>query len=222
MAFDLLTLAGLAGIFGAAACAVSDVFLLSRPTDGKTYYLDPLDAMTAMSSRRLALGNVLGVVTLPYAILGLFQVQYMLAPAGAWLSWPPVLFLGWMFCMGCASHDSWAFLGHIRRTQKQNPSTAIDALTDDAQAIWATIYRLSGMAYMLGSIWMAVAIFMGETHYPLWFGLLNPLLLFFGQEFIVKRLPAPWGGYLAPTSSNLVWVLLYAISTCLYLGISGA
>ncbi|MEM7100678.1 MAG: DUF6796 family protein [Pseudomonadota bacterium] len=213
---DTLVLAGLVGLLGAAVCALSDIVLLYKPIDGKTYYRDPIEVMVKMSNRRLVWGGALGVVSLPLAVLGLFQVYYMLAPAGQWLALPPVLLLGWMFIMGCASHGAWAFMGHIYRTRRGNPTAAMTTLAKDAHVIWNVLLRASGVAYLCGSLWLAVAIVVGPTLYPTWFVLLNPLILYFAQEALTRNLPAPFGGLWAPITSNLVWVIFYPVSTALY------
>lgn len=213
----MLTAAALLGIVGALGCALSDVILLGVPTSGSQHKQNRFAPMLSMSQRRMLIGTVLGVISLPLTIAGLFQVHAMLAPAGPWLALPPVLLLGWMLAIGSASHGTWGFVRRALQARQRLVSAGeepaeLAAMNGDFRRYWSVIQTASGVLFMAGGLWLAAAILIGPTLYPLWILLFHPVLLMVLGMMLATALPAPLGGYVLPSIFNLGWAIFLAMS----------
>ncbi len=81
---------------------------------------------------------------------------------------------------------------------------------NDTNGVLILVYQ-SGIA--LFSLWLMVLIFMGRTHYPRWFGIMNPLFLSIAYMLLVPLIPK-YGTILYPASA-LSDAIFFAFSTAL-------
>ncbi len=99
---------GVIGILATATLVVADLVMLYIPARGAT---PPLQHFAvAVSRHRLILGDYLGLLALPFVLVGLLHIYVGLRSAGFWLAIVPVGFLGYACVLGAAFHHGVALL----------------------------------------------------------------------------------------------------------------
>lgn len=217
MTDDLCAAVRFAGLMAAALSAIvgaSDIILLVKDRVGAGL---GFDAMTRMPRWRLVVGGALGATMLPLMLVGMWHLYQGLAPAGIWLALPPAVLLGYFLCLGSALHLSYAHIGATLTIAAQAEPDARAAL-HRLFLLQRTIFLAAapGLATVIvGSIWLAVAVLIGPTHYPRWFALANPALLGLPLIFADRWLPAGIGAYVKAPVVHLVFAPFFLLSTVL-------
>lgn len=199
----------LVGFVGVLLCAVSDVVLLGSSTSGGEYARAPVAVMRRVSPRRLLVGHVLGVFSLPLAVGGLVHLYAMIVPVGRAHAVGIVAVLAWMFAVGTAFHGSWAPMGHADQLLAALPVRA-DVLAVQRR-YWTWLCAASSAAFVSGGVWFGVVVAGGWTSFPPWYAAFTPVPVMIALQVVASRLPSPIGGWVLPGLFNLTWVVTFGV-----------
>ena len=188
------------GIVAAACGACADTFLLYNPKGG--YLAGDYRFLADISFRRLLLGHYIGIVAIPFELLGFVLVARAM-PSGNWRPIAGSLGLIAMIC-GICYHATVGAIGlTISRSLKAGHASAawVQHAKDLAwfsEPLGAVI--VVGFALLsLGWAWM---VWKDETGYPRWMAFLNPLSIYGLLALLYVVLPVV-GRWTLPVGFNL-------------------
>ncbi|NLK87469.1 MAG: hypothetical protein GX279_08270 [Clostridiaceae bacterium] len=241
----LVLIFGMIGIISVVFTIISDLILLGRPGSGYSFFLLPTECMAWISGWRITLGTFLGVFMLPFQIAGLVPLYIGLRPSGKAVPALTGLIGAHGLVMGVAFHTTYAFLaggwklyhsttgpgglvtgseagsfigsgttGLSAGTEGAGPS----ALMNDFQFYWKLIIVIMVTELILLSALYIITVLKGRTLFPKWMAVLNPAAIMTTVILILLALPAPVGGYAAPTMLNLSNFTFFIISTLVVYG----
>lgn len=211
---SFLRAAGLIAVFATIAVAVGDFLSLYSPdgidATGYTHLLE-------ISETRLRAGYFLGILSLPFFILGFWQVYQGLKPAGKWRSLPVLLINIFVIVIGTVTHGQTALLALVVQAQ--------DKISGEAQAVLAEMFDQFTFYYnpillvlrvltLITTVWFIVAVLSKRTLYPQWMVFFSPwvlLIVLMVPSFISPTI----GGYLIPSAFNIAHTIFFGLSTIL-------
>jgi hypothetical protein len=212
----IVLISGMVGIFGVVFTMISDLILLGRPESGYSFFLLPTECMAWIPGWRIALGTFLGVFMLPFQIAGLVPLYIGLKPSGKAIPAIAGLVGSHGLIMGVAFHTTYAFLAggwkllHSAGTEASGPS----ALMSDFQFYWKLIIVIMVSELILLSAIYIVTVLKGHSLFPKWMAAFNPAVIMAAVILVLLVLPAPIGGYAAPTMLNLSTLTFFILSVC--------
>lgn len=183
-----IRLAGLVGVVGMTLGVVADLasgYSLAGAVPITTAFsvlslenLAPF--LVSKPPAQVVLGHYLAILAIPLGLFGLWQVYRAIEPAGPALS-RAAWFLGvYAYVAGTVFHSTFAFVTF-------GVQAAADAPPAGQQAVGTMLDRFALVFEPLGVLLVgvmtvafgliSVAIAFGETHYPRWFALANPLVI---------------------------------------------
>jgi len=203
-------------IIAITACIVTyigDVLMLAQPMSGSEYFSIYKNTMVSVSHQRLLWGNTLGLAVM-FQLFGYFVVYLMIKRENLLLA--NMFFYSLCFSMlaGLAYHCSFAFYGTGLQVHKAVNSSITSSMIAQFEEYHIILYRFMGLFFGLGSLAFAVLIFWKDTLFKKWHFLFNPLFILIVVRLLLKLIPSPAGGYLAPGYGNITAVIffLFAIS----------
>ena len=209
---DSLRLTGIVSIIAALLCTVADLFLLGLPISGKEI---TLEAMAMIPHWRLVVGSTLGIVVIPFWLLGLWPVYAALKPAGTWFSIPVVVLLGYSFVVSTAFHGAYAFYGagfQAQAVATGEAQTILKEMMDRFMDYRTAFTYVTVPALFIGSIWFIATVLSGRTLYSRWMAIFVPPIG--SLPFLLFRLlPAPIGGYVATSMPSMGYVIFFVFAT---------
>lgn len=212
----VLTL-GLVGILGVLLTIISDFILIGRPNSTYSFLKLGTESMAEIAQWRITLGTFIGVIVLPFQIAGLISVYHGLKPSGRVMPIMVVITNAHALIMGVAFHISYAFIGSgWKLYYKTGPGNNITSeIVERFDFYWKIIVIIMFTELLFSSIIYILLILKGNTLYPKWMALLNPLcILLFIFPFIFI-LPAPIGGFIAPAYFNITTMVFFCFSTAI-------
>jgi len=211
---SMLRLAGLLSILCTLVNAVADLLLFGGglPVSGAEI---TVEALRSVPYQSVFIGSILGVIVIPFWLLGLWPVYEALKPAGPWFAWPAVLFLGYALTLFPLFHGAYAFYAAGYQALAAVSGEAQSTLTELIEkflAVRGTLYALVAVNATLGSLWFIVAVVFRRTRYARWMAVVSPLLVPVASP-LVRWLPAPMGGYVLPPFATLVFTFFFVLAT---------
>lgn len=211
----LILLGGLTGITGVLITIISDFILLGRPVDAYTFFRIGTETMAGLADWRITVGTFLGVFIIPLQIAGLITIYYGLKPAGKFLSLSVVIPNAHGLIMAVAFHVSYAFIGSgwklYYELGSDNPISSLMMKRFDYY--WKIIIVIVSIELLFSSICFIIAVLKGNSLYPKWMALFNPVCIFALVFLLIFAIPAPVGGFIAPTYLNLSTLVFFILST---------
>jgi hypothetical protein len=231
---------GMIGIISVVFTIISDLILLGRPGSGYSFFLLPTEGMAWIPGWRITLGTFLGVFMLPFQIAGLVPLYIGLRPSGKAVPALTGLIGAHGFVMGVAFHTTYAFLAGGWKLYHSAAGSGVlgtgfgtdpfvgsgagglsagpegaspSALMGDFQFYWKLIIVIMVIELILFSSLYIITVLKGRTLFPKWMAALNPAAIMTAVILILLALPAPVGGYAAPTMLNLSNLAFFIIST---------
>jgi hypothetical protein len=204
MSLTQARLTGIIGVLSAAAMVVADLVMLLAPPRGTT---PPIAHYAASVSReRLLVGDYLGLLALPFVLVGLLHVYWALRQAGAWRAFPPVALLAYTYVIGGAFHHGAASL--VRAVQEGTGSESL--LVAQLLRPLLGVFTLTACA---GALLLFLVIVEGRTAYPRWVAWFSPLVTFLVSTLAQRLGPPCVATVLLPAGHNLAMLLFLAGST---------
>jgi hypothetical protein len=206
-----IRIAGVVAALAAVANGVGDIFYQAVP-DG--VYDASMEFMWRVPESSQRIGAYVGLFAIALIWMGYWHVYQGVRKAGHWLALPPFIIAMCTVGIGCALHFGLfypALVGHQTLASSGDVASVLEPLHASmlhANLNLAYVYQI-GVAVF--SVWLMVLIFMGRTHYPRWFGIMNPLFLTTAYYLLVPLIPR-YGPYLDPAGA-LSDALFFAVST---------
>lgn len=210
----VLTL-GIVGILGVLLTIVSDFILIGKPNSAYSFLKLGTESMANIAQWRITLGAFLGVVVLPFQIAGLISVYHGLKPAGRIIPIVVVITNAHALIMGVAFHISYAFIGSGWKIYYETgPGNKITSqMVERFDLYWKTIVIIMFTELLFSSVIYILLILKGNTLYPKWMALLNPLCIMFFIFPLIFIIPAPFGGFITPAYFNIITMVFFVFST---------
>jgi hypothetical protein len=210
----MLRLAGLLSVLCTLVNAVADLLLFGGglPVSGAEI---TVEALRSVPYQSVFIGSILGVIVIPFWLLGLWPVYEALKPAGPWFAWPVVLLFGYALALFPLFHGVYAFYAagyQAFAAVSGDVQSTLTELIERFLAIRGTLYALVAVSATPGSLWFIMAVVFRRTRYARWMAIVSPLLVPVASP-LVRLLPAPVGGYILPPFATLVFTTFFLLAT---------
>lgn len=204
---------GLIGIFATIITAISDVFLLGRPTDAREFFMLNTKIMVYLETWRISLGTIMGIISLPFQALGLVLLYDGIREANKYVRYLIVILIGHGLTMGIAFHTSYAFIGNALKLQNSigADNTYYVELINKFNFYWNFIIAFIAIEVLISSIFYIISVLNKKTIYPKWMAMLNPIGVLILVYLFLIVLPKPFGGYIAPAYFHIGIMFFYTI-----------
>jgi len=208
---DIVKLLGFVGILAVSITIISDFILIGKPGSGDLFFKLGTESMAEIAQWRITVGAFLGVVALPFQVMGLLPIYYGLKPAGRVIPLIVVITNAHALLMGVAFHIAYAFIGSSWRLYyKSEPGNKITSeMVNRFDSYWKILIIIIFIEILFSSILYVMLILKGNTRYPKWMALLNQLCIAIVILPFIYILPAPIGGYIAPACLNISTMVFF-------------
>jgi hypothetical protein len=229
----IIQLAGFLAAAGALLYALSDVLLLAhevgprQPVTGLSendlegYAVAPFSArdllnLAALPASRLAWGGLIGVLSTPLLLAGLWPMYVALQPAGTWQALGPTLLLAVALILAPFVHGSFIYVEQnaqvlVRLSPEERPVLG-ETLRLQLRLL-ATTYAVIAIAVLAASILFSVVVAFGVTLLPRWMAAVNPLTVIVGWLMIRRLLPARITRYAEGAGFNIGFFVFFLLLT---------
>jgi len=206
-----IRIAGIIAAIAAAANGIGDIFYQAVPNG---VYDNNMEYMWRVPENYQRFGAYIGLFAIALSWVGYWHVYQGIRKAGRGLSLPPFLIGMFTIPIGCALHFGLFYPALVGHQIIASSGDLLQVLEQLYTSMVHTNYIL-GLVYQSGvivfSLWLMVIVFMGRTHYPRWFGIMNPMFLTIAYVLLVPLIPK-YGTYLSPAAA-LTDALFFAVST---------
>ncbi|MHB8127425.1 MAG: DUF6796 family protein [Mobilitalea sp.] len=211
---DLILVLSLLGMLSVLVTIISDFILIGKPSTAYSFLKLGTESMWDIEPWKITAGAFVGVVALPFQVLGLIPVYFALKPSGKVLPVMAVIANAHMLLMGVAFHISYAYIGTgwiiYHKNELTNQITT--EIVDKFASYWMILVIIMFVELLFGSIIYVIVVLKGKTLFPRWMAIFNPLCIVLYTFPIVFILPSPIGGYIAPAYLNLSTLLFFTIT----------
>lgn len=209
----ILTLSIL-GMISVLITIISDFILIGKPSNAYSFLKYGTESMWDIAPWRITIGTFLGVVALPFQLLGLIPAYYALKPAGRVLPKIAIITNAHTLLMGVAFHISYAYIGSAWRIYHQNDvqNKITLEMVDRFDFYWRILMVILVSELLFSSILYVLIILKGKSLFPKWMAIFNPLAIVFFTFPLVFAIPAPIGGYIAPAYLNLSTLVFFTLT----------
>lgn len=225
-------LSGIIAILGAGLYALGDVLLLATKV-GAVLNAPPatvdltayprLQRRAELISRlgilpwwRVAWGGLLGVFAAPLTLAGVWQVFQGLRPAGLWSALPPALLFVYATVIGPFIHGSFIYLAQNAQTLNAIDNKAhpllLDVISRQQTVMWIG-YSVLFVCNILASIWFSLAVWQGQTGFPVWMAWVNPVTATIVWLTGRRLLPESITRYVEGAGFNIAYLSFYTLTT---------
>jgi hypothetical protein len=192
----------LIGCGGLVALIAADLVLVWTPARN----LDVARAVQGKSDARLVWGSLAGVVAIPFVLAGVVSLFPALAPAGVWLSYPPLLLAGFAYVIGAGFHAAVGLYSLAVR------DAAAPATLKVMARIFEPLRTLLWVSIFLSSIWLFVSLVSGATLYPRWVAAVSPLPCVVVFRVLGRVGPPAIAGAAVPAGGNTAMLIFLVVS----------
>jgi len=212
---DIVLALGLTGIIGVILTIISDFILIGRPNSAYSFLKLGTESMADIAQWRITAGAFIGIVVLPFQIAGLISVYYALKPSGRIMPLIVAIVNAHALIMAVAFHISYAFIGSgWKLYYETGPGNKITyEIVKRFDFYWKIIIIIMLTELLFSSIIYVLLIMTGNTLYPKWMAILNPLCVLIFMFPFIFTLPAPVGGFIAPAYFNISTMVFLSFST---------
>lgn len=207
----LLSILGMVGVF---VTILSDFILIGKPASAITFLKLGTSSMWDIAPWRITTGAFIGIVVLPFQVLGLTPVYFALKPAGRILPIVAVIANAHTLLMGVAFHISYAYIGSGWRLYYQ--SDLQNRITIEMMDQFDFYLKLLSVIILteliFSSMVFAIIVLKGKSLFPKWMAVFNPVGVTLITLPIIFLLPYPIGGYLGPACLNIVTLIFFIIT----------
>jgi hypothetical protein len=173
--------------------------------------LDIDRAVIGKSDRRIVGGALLGVFAIPGIFPGLAYLWTGFAPAGPWLSLPPVVLAAIAYIVGAAFH---AAIGPVMLALRDTPEFARTASTTlvAMRRIFDVLRRVLWITIFASSVAIFAVILTGKTTFPRWTAAVSPLPVVILFRLATRVAPPAIAGALVPAGGNLATLMFLLVA----------
>jgi len=191
---------GLLAIAGTILYAIGDVLLLASKASLDDYpklklyakLLSDAEKMVVLSPNRMIWGVLLGVFSTPLVLAGFWQIYHGLAGANEVLALITVLLFGIASVIGAFVHGTFYYMGEyvqaLNKVDEHSQVIIADMITRHRKVLIITYTPLLIFA-IIASILFSVMVGMGDTRFPTWMAVVNPVTLTIVWLLLKRILP---------------------------------
>jgi hypothetical protein len=206
----VLSLLGIASVF---ITIISDFILIGKPNSAYDFLMLGTKSMWDISALRLTIGAFVGVVILPFQLLGLVPVYYALEPAGKILPIMTIIVNAHTLLMGVAFHISYAFIGSgWTHYYQENANLNTSLLVNQFDLYWMILAVIMFVELLFCSIVYVIVVVKGKTLFPKWMAIFNPMGIIIMTFPLIFAIPYPVGGYVGPAYLNISTMIFFIIT----------
>lgn len=210
---NLILVLSILGMTSVVITIISDFILIGKPNSAFSFLKLGTESMWDISAARIAVGAFIGVVILPFQLLGLVPVYFALRPAGKVLPVMAVIVNAHTLLMGVAFHISYAYIGSGWILHHQTEADSITSgLVDRFDLYWMILAVIMFLELLFSSIIFMVVVLKGKSLFPRWMAIFNPIGVVVMTFPFVFILPYPIGGYIAPAYLNISTMIFFIIT----------
>lgn len=166
------------------------------------------DFLLGISANRTTLGHFLGVFGATLYPFGCYHIYLMLKPANSRLAFATFLIGSFGFIVGAVWIGSRASISALVQYQELAHVQELIALY---QLRYETLLWVIRITTLFISVIIVVMSIKGNTHYPRWIGLFNPILIIIAC-FIVFLLAPAIGKHIMPIALNVAFLVFFSLS----------
>jgi hypothetical protein len=172
------------------------------------------ESMWDIAPWRITAGAFIGVVVLPFQILGLIPVYFALKPAGRVLPVMAVIVNAHTLLMGVAFHISYAYIGSgwILHHQDEVTNVVTSDMVDKFASYWMILAVIMFLELLFSSTIYTIVVLKGKSLFPKWMAIFSPLSIVIFTFPLVFLLPYPIGGYIAPAYLNISTMIFFILT----------
>lgn len=209
----LILIISLLGITSVLITIISDFILIGKANSAYDFLLLGTESMWDISTIRIAIGAFIGVVVLPFQLLGLIPAYFALKPAGKVLPVIMVIVNAHTLLMGVAFHISYAFIGSGWTLHyKQDAALITSDLMELYDRYWMVLAVIMTAELLFASIIYSIIILKGKSLFPRWMAVFSPLAIVLIVLPLIFLLPYPVGGFIAPACLNISTLIFFLLT----------
>jgi len=215
---------GLLAILGSLVYAIGDVLLLAGKATlddyprlkGYARLLSSAERMMALSPRRLMAGALLGVFVTPLMLAGFWQVYQGLRDANEPLALATALLFGMASIVGAFVHGSFYYLGeyvHALNNVDDPSQTVIAGMLGRHRKVLVATYAPVMALVVAASSLFSVLVASGETAFPVWVAVVNPVTMTVAWLAIKRLLPQWVRDWTEGAGFNIAYLAFFICTT---------
>lgn len=222
--FDYVKVLGLIGIMAVFLTMVSDLILLGRPDSAYSFFAYPTECMADIAQWRITAGVFIGVFMLPFQLAGLVPLYYGLKPLGRKMQLLVTIPAGHALTMGIAFHMSYAFMADGWKLSYESDALndlintgPVSMMMKNFDFYWKLLIVIMLAELIISSCIFVILVLNGKTLFPKLMAAFNPLFILGFMLAIIYLIPAPVGGFIAPTilnTSNFTFFIIMTTAVC--------
>lgn len=201
----LLRTTGLIGIASAALMVCADLVLLFAPLPASDYNV--ARAALTISESRIIVGDYVGLLAIPFVLVGMYHIYLGLRVAGRWYALVPVSLLSFSYVIAESFHRTVSVV--VLASREAQPQFLELIRRHFLLPLWL-ILTVSAVA---GWLFLLVAIWSGRTSYPRWVVWVSPLVVSVFLQLFARVGPPAVTGALLPAGYTLATLLFLVVST---------
>jgi hypothetical protein len=203
-----ITTAGVLGLIAAILVGAGEFMLhfdaLGRFAEGGAY-----EFMRGINAERTTIGHFLSVLSAPFYIIGFWHIMKMLEPANILASRIAFAIVTYGVIVGAVWIGSRAAISAIINSTSVADPTSYILLYELRYENLLQLTRIAVLVFSVIFIWLVLT---GNSHYPRWMALLNPVCLILAS-FVIWLVAPAIGIYIMPIALNISFALLFMFST---------
>ncbi|MEO9276028.1 DUF6796 family protein [Marinomonas sp. 5E14-1] len=203
---NVYVLTGILGLFASIVVGAGEYLLhydpLARFAEGG------FDFMKGIGAERTNLGHFLGVFGALLYPIGCYHLYLMLKPASKKWAFSAFIVGSMGFMVGVVWIGSRASISALMQLPA---SPEIDALVALYDLRYETLLQVIRLTTLFLSVVFIVLILKGNTHYPKWMAMFNPILLII-MSFLVYLAVPQIGKHVMPIALNVAFFIVFALS----------
>lgn len=207
----ILSLLGMANVL---ITIISDFILLGKPSSAYSFLMLGTETMWDIAPWRITAGSFIGVMALPFQLLGLVPVYVALKPAGKVLPVIALIMNAHTLLMGVAFHISYAYIGSSWTLHRSDVVTRYitSGLVDKYDSYWFILAVIMFLELLISSAIYVIIVLKGKSLFPRWMAIFNHLCVVLFVFPIILVLPYPIGGYIGPAILNISTMVYFIIT----------
>lgn len=208
-----LRVAGIVGVVGTFLIWIADLAAGIQGMFGVDFWA----GLIGRSGLRLGVAAYFGIFFFPFWLGGLWVLYQGLKPAGKWWSLVPVALLAYFLnTINAFLHSSYLYFATVATAQSTaigDTQTMLLDILETFSGYQAPIGVIFLAVYAILTIWVAIPIFRGKTHFPCWLGLFNPLIFVLVSILLRLTAPALWEIFNILSHPSFAMMVLFGLAT---------
>lgn len=201
-----LIITGLAGLLAASLVGVGEYLL--HFDDLARFNATDYDFMLDTPIERATLGHFIGVFGATLYPIGCYHIYLMLRPANHRVAFAAFLISAFGFIVGVVWIGSRASIAALVQLPTSPEIAGLIELYGLRYETLLQVIRLTTLILSVIIIWLSLT---GQSHYPKWIALFNPIVLIIAN-FILFMLVPSIGKHTMPIALNVAFFVFFALS----------